>query len=160
MLLTFHHLPRLWNGIVQLIQQLFSPLTDFPPTEDKGTDLSFQYQAVHIEMSPMHTPEIQRNTQRSNYYINWRLLTSVTWWPVDWQITASYFNLQLHPIHQHLPTWLYEMSHTILCISRKLWAGLHKSQAPGCRSNQTLYQGTYYVCIFTVELASCHSSGA
>lgn len=70
MLLTFHHPPRLWNGIVQLIQQLFSPLTDLPPIGDKGTGLSFQYLAVHIEMNPMHTPETQRKTQCSNYYIN------------------------------------------------------------------------------------------
>ena len=141
-LLTFHHLPRLWNGTVQLIQQLFSPLTDVPPFGDKGTGLSFQYQAVHIEMNPMHTPETQRNTQCSNSYINWRLLTSVTWWLVAWQISASYFNLMVHPKHQQLPTWLHKMPHTILCVSRKLWAGLHKSQAPGCKSDQNLYHGT------------------
>lgn len=62
MLLTFHHLPKLWNGTVQLIHQLFSPLTDVPPIGDKGTGLSFQHQAVHIEMNPMHTPETEKYT--------------------------------------------------------------------------------------------------
>jgi hypothetical protein len=57
MFLTCHHLPRPKNDTVQLIQQLFSPLIDVPPVEDMGTGLSFLYQAVHIEMTPMHRPE-------------------------------------------------------------------------------------------------------
>jgi hypothetical protein len=64
MFLTCHHLPRLKNGTAQQIHLLFFPVIDAPPSEDMGIDLSFQCQAVHTGMTPMHIPGHRAKTKK------------------------------------------------------------------------------------------------